>query len=47
MIMSSVDLPEPLGPTTPTVSPCAHGKVHAAQDFHGTGAAVKRKVNIS
>ena len=25
----------------------AHGKIHPAQDFDGTGAAVKRKVNIS
>ena len=38
MTISSVDLPEPLGPTTAMASPAGTLEVDAAQDGDGSGA---------
>ena len=44
--MSSVDLPEPLGPTTAMASPVRTLEVDAAQDGDRTGARGQRHLHI-
>ena len=46
MTMSSVDLPEPLGPTTAIASPAGTLEVDAAQDGDGAGARGQRDMHI-
>ena len=46
MTIINVDLPDPEGPTTPTVSPACTDKRHASQDIHLTGQTRQGQMDV-